>query len=94
MTIQSEKLARYTIAVSEEHQASLSQLAKKHKLSQGEVIEVMLDRIANDNGAEEAFAARRHDKIVKRNSKKTLTGKIKSLTPEQIAMIESMTSQP
>ena len=87
----SEKVA-YTIKTDAEHQRKLSSLAKDYKITQGEVIEVMLDNLDVETMSE-AFKRRREDKVAIRAAAKSLTDKptiallkkLQSLTPEQQA---------
>ncbi|MDR9847040.1 hypothetical protein [Herbaspirillum huttiense] len=88
-----QKKSRYTIEISPEHQAKLAATAKQHKLSQGEVIEVLLELI-DPAVHDPALAKRREEKVVERTAKraaeapkKEVLAKFKSLSPEQQAAL-------
>lgn len=72
------------------HKAKIDSLAKTYKITQGEVIEVLLDRVSVTE-KDDDFIAKREGKINSRSkhleTEKALLEKIKSLTPEQIAKL-------
>jgi len=86
-----DQTARFTITTSKPHQRNLAELAKKYKISQGEVVEVMLDN-ADMNEMDTYFTRRREEKVDMRGGvDKALLAKLKSLTPEQREWLEKMT---
>lgn len=59
----------FTIAASKEHQQKLIDLAKKHKLTQGEILEVLLDNIGSPvSQLDEIFLAKRVEKLQARGT--------------------------
>lgn len=85
-----DQVARFTISVNKSHQRTLAELAKKYKISQGEVVEVMLDNADMDE-MEAHFTKRRNEKVdLRSGADKVMITKIKTLTPAQLALIEKM----
>jgi len=76
---------RFSIELGDEHRRQLAGYAKSYKLSQGEVLEVLLDRMTLDNELGVALTARREQKVAARSPKKELYQQLKNLTPAQIA---------
>jgi hypothetical protein len=77
-------MVRRTVIMTKEHIDKLRALAKKFVLTQGEVIEVLLDNVENVNGGK--FIAKR---VIKGDSK-VLVKKLKNLSPEKLAQIEAL----
>jgi Spy/CpxP family protein refolding chaperone len=84
-----DKQTRYTVVVGKLAQARLASIAKQFKISQGAVMEVMIENV-DVQALEEQFKARREQKVQSRGSKTELLEKIKKLTPEQRAYLESL----
>jgi hypothetical protein len=81
---------RYTVVSDKQHHRALAELAKKYKISQGEVIEVFLDHADMDE-MEAHFTKRRNEKVdLRSGADKVMIAKIKALTPAQLALIEKM----
>ena len=60
---------RFTVAISAGHQHRLAELAKQYQISQGEVVEVLLDAIGfSESDTVEAFKNRRKQKVESRTS--------------------------
>ena len=82
--------ARFSIDLGVDHQKKLAEIAKSHKLNQGEVIEVMLDSL-DISTLHEAFKARREEKLAARAAAKSISDKptrdllvkLKELSPEE-----------
>jgi hypothetical protein len=81
---------RYTIDLSAEAREHLNQLAKTHKLTQGEAIEVMLDIIGGLDNVDHIFAARRQHKLDARTRARELAAKLRTLPPEALAQVEAL----
>lgn len=79
-----EPRPRFSIDLNEPQRAALNALAKEHKITQGEVVEVLLDRAVLDNGLSAALTARREAKVARRAPKKELYKQFKNLTPDQL----------
>lgn len=89
--MKTEDTKRYTIVLSAAHQDKLAAVAKQFKISQGEVIEELLDHAAGLESMAERFTARREEKVAGRTSKKELLGKLKSLPAEELAALLAQT---
>jgi hypothetical protein len=89
--MEQDKQTRYTVVVGKLAQARLASIAKQFKISQGAVMEVMIENV-DVQALEEQFRARREQKVQSRGSKTELLEKIKKLTPEQRAYLESLGS--
>ncbi len=84
-------LKRHMVIVKPETQAKLKELAKKHKVIQGEIIDVLIERVDIDQFAD-AFETIRSSKTRERtvSPKVELKKKITGATPEQLAQIEAI----
>lgn len=86
-------LIRQMFIISTAHKEKLKQLAKSYKLTQGEIIEILLDHV--DLSVMEArFEARRAEKVATRRARKPdllrLIRSDESLSPEKRAAIEAI----
>jgi hypothetical protein len=79
---------RHMVILDPSHKARLKAWAKQYKLTQGEIMEVLIDQ-ADLNALEPHFAAHRFKRISEDETslKKTVVKNIKSATPEQLAAI-------
>lgn len=84
-----EERIRFSIDMFEASRTQLVALAKQHKITQGEVLEVLLARAALDNGLAAALDAQREAKVMARNPKKAILERLKGMTAEQLAALES-----
>lgn len=77
---------RFSIDLNERHRDALAAIAKSYKITQGEVIEVLLDRAdtTGDHLLGAALMAKRTSKVARRAPKKELYKQFKNLTPEQL----------
>lgn len=84
-------LKRHMIIVKPETQTKLKEVAKKHKVIQGEIIDVLMERVDVDQFAE-LFSAIRSAKTraATVSPKMELKKKITGATPEQLAQIEAI----
>lgn len=83
---------RFSISVSEDHQEKLSTISKRFKLSQGDVIECLVDLFSEETHAA-ALVARRIAKVSKRESSKRVRRKIANAIksdPDALAKIEAL----
>lgn len=80
-------MTRYTMILPKCHKNKIEELAKLHKISQGEVIETMLDCL-DQNSLASAFDEKRALKVAKRQEgselRKKLLSKISGLDSGQI----------
>lgn len=83
---------RYTVITTEQHREKLNKIAKTYRISQGDVIEVLLDQ-ANLGLLGHHFDAKRESKSDGKLTKTELMKKMKGLTPEQLAAIEKIIGQ-
>ncbi len=67
--MQQQDTKRFTVKVGEDYQSRLAALAKEFKLSQGEVIETLLDCVGmQENAVKRELADRREQKVNSRTS--------------------------
>jgi len=78
-----EKGKRYAIVVEQTVQEKLAKIAKTYKISQGAVVETLMDS-ADMSKLEEAFKARREAKVAGRTGKTAILKRLSKLTPEQL----------
>jgi len=75
---------RITITFTDEsYHRMLARWSKDHQLTQGEVIEVMLDNVRDEHFMEEAMDERRKQKVAGRTSIRAMIQKTKGMTPEE-----------
>lgn len=87
-TIQEERFAVYLHTSVRDH---LTTISKRHKITQGEVLETLLALYGDTQEVKDIFDQKRVTKVANRQPKKELFSKLRSLTPEQILAIEAMT---
>lgn len=85
---QEEGAARFTVILSKELKAKVEGFHDTYKISQGAVIEVLLENM-DMNVLGKHFEARQHNKVSKRGSKRQIIEKMKGMTPDQLAAIEA-----
>jgi hypothetical protein len=78
-----DKRNRFSIDLPPDWQAYLAQTAKTYKLTQGEIVEILLANLHKCASIEQAFMARRDQKTSERRSKSSTIAEFKQLTPEQ-----------
>jgi len=76
--------SRFSIDLPEDWQIFLAETAKRYRITQGDVIELMLANMPIVN-IEDKFKARREQKLAARKSKRSLTAQFRELPPEQQA---------
>lgn len=84
---------RYNITFEDADHATLTEVSKRFKLSQPEVISILI-KTMNVESLTPAFEEARNDKLKERSAavavKRGVIGKFKDLTPEQLAAIEAI----
>lgn len=80
---------RHTLILPVEYKERLKAIAKKYKLTQGEVVEEMIN-IFDQTSLPSILEARRTNKTSGRTTKTELLKRMKGLSPEQIAAIEAI----
>ena len=83
-----QERTRYTIDVTHPAREALSEMAKFYRITQGEVIEVLMERASLDNGLGAALVAKREAKVLARNPKKAILDRLKNLSADQLAELE------
>lgn len=78
-----EKGKRYAIIVEQVVQEKLAKIAKTHKISQGAVVETLMEHADMDK-LDAAFKARREAKVAGRTGKTAILKRLSKLTPEQL----------
>ena len=84
---------RYTIDLSTDARERLNELAKTHKLTQGEVIEVLLsdlEEITEGSKFDLLFKWKRKAKLDARTRARELAAKLRTLPPEALAQVEAL----
>jgi len=81
-------VARYTMVLSEPHKDKLKKVSKTYGISQGEVVEVLLDQM-NLGLLGGHFEAKRKSKTSDRISQRAVIEQLKGLTPEQLKAVEA-----
>lgn len=89
--MQTEK-ARYTVIMSRDHHQKLKAITDEHIISQAEVIELLLDHM-DAKKMDLIFSQFRASKIASRNGNNALLNKLRSLTPEQLMLLDKMTKE-
>lgn len=79
-------ITRYTLILPQLHKIKIETIAKTYKISQGAVIEVLLDNMDVEK-LTSAFEAKNEDKGSRKGSKRQIIEKMKDLKPEQLAEI-------
>lgn len=82
-------MVRYTMILPKAYKEKIEQIAKAFKITQGEVVEVLLDQSdINPSGAfDAAFVEKRASKATKKSSKRGIIADMKNLSPEDLAVV-------
>jgi hypothetical protein len=83
---------RFTVVINAEAQERLAELAKHFKLSQGQVLEVLIDQVDLATLAH-AFKARREEKVQTRATRRALRNTLETLTPAQRELLEQFATE-
>jgi hypothetical protein len=78
------EVKRTAIVLDETIQARVAKLAKEHKINQGQVIEVMLDMLADQPEFIVNLKEKREEKVSGRTSKTSLLKKLSKLSAEEL----------
>jgi hypothetical protein len=82
---------RYTVLLSNAHRAKIDQLTETFKLSQGDIIEVLLDHV-DEVALKSPFEAKKANKVDGRGKVTGVKGEIlaelKDMTPEQLETLK------
>lgn len=84
------KTTRYTIDLDPTARERLHRLAKAYQLTQGEVIEVLVEDIdmpEPDTVFDRLLKSKRQEKLAQRAATRETLAKLKSLPPEEVAAI-------
>lgn len=89
-------MARYTLILTETHKTKLKGVATAYGISQGDVVEILLDQM-NTNHLDPFLKAKRNSKIDGRSpgglTQTAVIKKFKGATPEQLAAIAAILNQ-
>ncbi|MPQ56282.1 hypothetical protein [Duganella sp. FT27W] len=88
-----EERQRRSIDLSVESWEELAVLAKAHKITQGEVVDLMLVLLRGSDSASALYDRKRAAKVAARAPKKQLNALLRTLTPEQIAAAVELASK-
>lgn len=83
------KKVRFTVETAEDIQTRLGVMAKLGKVSQGDVIGIMLDMVSQDRVIV-AMAEVKESKVDGRDKNGAIAKKISKLSPEQRAVLDQM----
>ena len=86
-----QQTARYSLILGVAQQNKLAAIAKQYKISQQVVMETMLDNLDEEKFGV-LFAAKRAAVVEQRERKKSLLKQLKNLTPEQMALVQQLSS--
>lgn len=75
---------RTAIVLEADIQEKVATIAKTHKLSQGIVIQTMIDMVGNTPEFEAALKAKREDKVSNRTGKTAILKKLSKLSAEEL----------
>lgn len=75
---------RTAIVLEADIQEKVATIAKTHKLSQGIVIQTMIDMVGNTPEFEAALKAKREDKVSNRTGKTAILKKLAKLSAEEL----------
>ena len=92
----SRGLTRYTLILPETHKTAIETLAKKYKLSQGQIVEVLLEQMVDEDRLAPFFrhkAETKTDGRSKKHPKRELLKDMKDLTLEQLAQLAAQVAQ-
>lgn len=81
-------VSRYTIVMSDGHKEKLKKVAKTYGITQGDVVEVLLDQM-NLGLLGGHLEAKRKVKTSDRVSQRAVIEQLKGLTPEQLKAVEA-----
>lgn len=88
---EAKNMIRRTVIISGDTLASLKKYSKKHKITQGELLDVLLTRVnLDDPEFQQLFDAKFAEKHSDKVSKVSLSKQLKNLTPEQLAAVEAI----
>lgn len=82
-------MIRQTIILTPKYIEILRTTSKANGLTQGELVEALLDNV-NSESFIHSIVAKRDEKASGRTKKVSLVNKLKSLTPEQFAAVEAI----
>lgn len=82
-------MVRQTVIMTEAHKNKLKEVAKRYAITQGEVVEVLLDS-ADMDAMGQFLTERRNGKLAQRETKTDLSKRLKGLSPEKRAAIEAI----
>jgi hypothetical protein len=88
-------LGRFTMVLPKTHKSKVLELSKKHKLAQGEVIQVLIERMHDIPNLADFFQKKcesRVDGRYKSSQKKVLLESLMSLPEDQLALIVAQIS--
>ncbi len=91
-TTETESDARHMLVVGEAHKVKLKKLSKHFRLTQGEIVGVLLDKL-DLSRMTPYFEEVRNEKVDSRTSKSAMLARMKDLTQEQLAAIERLISE-
>lgn len=85
-------MTRYTLILPKPHKEKIEKLAKVYHISQGAVIEVLLDNM-DDVALTKHFETRRQAKGTHKGSRRQIIEAMKNLTPDQLKALATNISQ-
>jgi hypothetical protein len=88
-------MVRYTMIIPKTSKEKLEEIAKSYKITQGEVVEVLIDQAESEGSASlgAAFIAKKSSKVKVKSSKRGIIEEMKGLTPAQLAQVQEAIRQ-
>lgn len=90
---EAKNMVRRTVIIADDTLVSLKKYSKKYKITQGELLDVLLTQVDLDTFQklfEAKFAERAAEKSAAKSIKSGLVKQLKNLKPEQLAAIEAI----
>ena len=81
-------MTRYTMILSKTHKEKIENVAKTYGITQGNVVEVLLDQM-NVSLLGTHFETKRGAKSSRQGAKGAIVAKLKDMTPEQLKKVEA-----
>jgi predicted GIY-YIG superfamily endonuclease len=81
---------RYTIDIDPTAREELAAMATQYKLTQGEVIEVMLAFVRQADQMAPAMQTKREAKVADREKRRKLMATLRNMSPEQLAELNAI----
>lgn len=85
-------MKNFTVRFGEDQQKRLAEVAKRYKITQGEVLEVLIDNL-DEEGFANLFNEKRTEKVSKRKSKASIKEELAKLNEEELRRLLELKNQ-